>query len=189
MRRFVLGILTVIQSCVVFMAMVALCSAQEGSTDASAVALNLRTMKVGDIGHLATRLYRMTIAQVFENKILVNYAWHLSDRFPDRSGTFFVKGIDTKGLVSDARWEPSRDEIFEVTGTETYETVAGGTKTVFVLSKMHRREEQALQKAPDPFADLPEEVAKYARARQADEAYLLKRLRESQDAVAETSGA
>jgi len=98
-----------------------------------------------------------------------------------------VKEIDTKGLVSDARWEPSPDDIYEVTGAETYETVAGGTKTVFVLSKMRRKEEQAVQKAPDPFAKLPEEVAKYARARQADEVYLLEQLREMQDALAETS--
>jgi hypothetical protein len=146
-------------------------------------------MKVGDIGHLSFhKPYQMTVTQVFEKQILVSFVWKVSDYRFDRSGTFFVIGIDTKGLVSDARWEPPPDDIFEVTGTKTYETVAGGSKTVFVLSKMNRKGEQAGQKASDSFAELPEEVAKYARARQADEAYLSKRLREWQVAVAETSG-
>ena len=181
MRRFALVILVTIQSCTVFVTCPSLCTAQEKVAEASA-AIYLDNMKVGVTGHLAgQQLYRMTVTQVFKNRILVRFVFH------DRSGVFFVKGIDTKGLVSDTRWETSPDDIFKVTGTETYETVAGGTKTVFVLSKMCGKEKQAVHKAPDPFAKLPEEVAKYARARQADEIYLLEQLRKMQDAVAETS--
>jgi hypothetical protein len=66
---------------------------------------------------------------------------------PDRNGFFFVKGIDTTGIVSDAKWKPSPEDVFEVTGTETYETAAGGTKTLFVLSKVRADRIQAYVKA------------------------------------------
>ena len=95
--------------------------------------------RLGELGQFAltSRKYQMSVAQVFKNKILVNFDWGsmAGDRFrPDRTGSFLVKGIDTKGLVSDAKWTPAPDDIFEVVDTETYETVAGGTKTVLVLS-------------------------------------------------------
>ena len=210
-------------------------------------AIDQGAMKVGDAGRLDSlgpSQYRMTVAQVFEKRILVNFAWHESDdpefyrdgpgivhiqggrivtgaearavhmadarnRHPD--GTFFLEGIETKGMVSDARWEPSPDDTFKVTGTETYKTVAGGTRTVFVLSRIGRKEEQAVEKGRDPsaglppwvrdaveskplvqkgsdqFAGLPEEVAKYARAMQADEARVPEDLGEARAAVANLS--
>ena len=44
----------------------------------------------------------------------------------------YLEGISTKGLVTD-RMLRMRGKLFHVAGTKTYETVAGGTNTVFVL--------------------------------------------------------
>jgi cell division protein FtsB len=45
---------------------------------------------------------------------------------------FIVRGLATEGWVTDARVD-LHQHVFRVTGTETYETAAGGQRTVFVL--------------------------------------------------------
>lgn len=43
----------------------------------------------------------------------------------------WLRGIDTKGLADGSKVE--LDKPLKITGTETYETIMGGSKTVFVL--------------------------------------------------------
>ncbi len=202
-RRFALVALVAIQSCAVSVTCLSLCGAQEKATDAFAedklpeeVAKYLREgvhvwgidasglrrggihapAKVGELGQFAltSRKYQMSVAQVFKNKILVNFDWGsmAGDRFrPDRTGSFLVKGIDTKGLVSDAKWTPAPDDIFEVVDTETYETVAGGTKTVLVLSPVRTDRIKAYMeaKAAETRAREEKAQAEVQKAREAEE--------------------
>ncbi|MGD9923803.1 MAG: trypsin-like peptidase domain-containing protein [Pseudorhodoplanes sp.] len=51
-----------------------------------------------------------------------------------RSQTLFVKGIDLSNIADGDVFTVSPKLVFEVSGTRTYETVVGGTNTVFVLA-------------------------------------------------------
>lgn len=44
---------------------------------------------------------------------------------------FMMRGVSTEGITDDSGYEPKG--LFEVTGTESYTTVSGAKKTVFVL--------------------------------------------------------
>lgn len=46
-----------------------------------------------------------------------------------------LRGLPTKGIAADSPVDPGR-YFLEVTGTETYDTVLGGTNTVFVLEPL-----------------------------------------------------
>jgi hypothetical protein len=113
-----------------------------------------RKLKVGLVGSLAGELAR--IRQVLgPQRMLVDISWgapirpeSASPNVTLRSAAEYrawvqattlkghdelvlVEGISTRGLVDDKPIE--LNDVFEVVGTETYQTVIGGSKTVFVI--------------------------------------------------------
>ena len=65
-----------------------------------------------------TRLRKVPLRQTFTLKSYKVEKW------------IWINGVSTDGLVSDKHYEPSQP--FEITGTRTYDTASGGSKTVFV---------------------------------------------------------
>lgn len=48
----------------------------------------------------------------------------------------FITGVSTNGLVDDKVIKFPSDMLFQITDTKTYETVIGGTRTVFALERL-----------------------------------------------------
>jgi hypothetical protein len=67
-----------------------------------------------------------TVAQVLPNGLLVSI-----DSDDHDSQLIIIEGVRTSGVVDGKKLGMS--EVFEVTGTKTYTTVLGASKTVFVL--------------------------------------------------------
>lgn len=131
--------------------------------------LHPESMKVGDWGLFAvtgkgvhagqTGFYPFKIVQVLDaHSALVR---------PVASDVLFMlKGVSTKGWTDGS--ETPLEDLFEVTGTTTYDTVSGATRTVFVVEpepKEHREAHAAVE-AKIIEAQAKEAAAKAEAARQ-----------------------
>lgn len=99
---------------------------------------------VGAIGRLPDPEVRVQQIIDGQNMLVTSSAWdplvilrRMGDMQPYlnsggvRLEYFWVKGFPTKGIIDGRR--RNVHDVFEVTGTKTYETVASGSKTVFVI--------------------------------------------------------
>jgi hypothetical protein len=88
-------------------------------------------MKVGDFGVFFGNKIR--VSQIIDAKTmraeLVDPRVGVNKRI-----NVMVRGMSTSGMVDDQTF--ACDTVFEVTGTETYNTAIGGTQTVFVLKPL-----------------------------------------------------
>jgi hypothetical protein len=88
-------------------------------------------MKVGDFGIFFGNKIR--VSQIIDTKTmraeLVDPRVGVNKRI-----NVMVRGMSTSGMVDDQTF--ACDTVFEVTGTETYNTAIGGTQTVFVLKPL-----------------------------------------------------
>ena len=93
-----------------------------------------RPLKVGQIGFLpgSSRSRPMIIAQVVDKTAGIARISRTFEKY--KTVTFLVSGVNLENAVDGIEY--STDDLFRVTGTETYTTVAGGTNTVFVLSRV-----------------------------------------------------
>lgn len=92
--------------------------------------LNPATLKTGQMGVLFVR--KLTITQIIDPLI---GEMLLSCRHENKLLTFKVRGADVRNAVTGADFIPDNSN-FVVTGTYTYETVSGGSNTVFELCKI-----------------------------------------------------
>ncbi|MDA1054863.1 MAG: SHD1 domain-containing protein [Planctomycetota bacterium] len=84
-------------------------------------------IELGAVGRLNPRL-GVTVIQVLDDESMLATSY---------KRPFLLRGVPTKGIVDGGDFGPIRDEmkkaLLVVTGTETYDTAIGGTKTVFVV--------------------------------------------------------
>lgn len=99
--------------------------------------------KIGDFGQVEYGNTRVHVYQVInENSMLIKTAYPDKARYADnkpRSITLFlmVKGISTKGATDRTGFD--LPQVFEITDTETYETI-DGSNTVFIITPMNTKE-------------------------------------------------
>jgi hypothetical protein len=74
---------------------------------------------------------RCKILQIIDSSnLLVQLSWK-------DNPSLWITGIPTGGLVDDQILPLNKNMIFEVIGTQSYPTVAGGHKTIFRLKLVH----------------------------------------------------
>ncbi len=96
-------------------------------------------LEVGQIAYLG-RGYSLKIIQIIDKQnAIVDFCWTFIPQKSDhndygslyRCETVWVKGISTANLVDGGYIKT--DKPLKITGTKTYNTAAGGTKTIFFI--------------------------------------------------------
>ncbi|MGD0900381.1 MAG: hypothetical protein ABR915_21320 [Thermoguttaceae bacterium] len=89
----------------------------------------LRNWSVGDYGRAAVR--KATIVQIVGKTQMLVRLLQIRD---DHAATIMLSGFSTEGLTDDSDVDISQP--IQITGTTTYNTVIGGTKTVLVAKPL-----------------------------------------------------